>query len=231
MSSEPVVRDENSTEEDGEVEEEKNQVVDGKSPAFDIHSVEKHFRESLQHPDDDVLLIQFIDAYSELNRFIGCLGRIFHFVSKDINEKTTALTTLNKEDPEKFNTVGHILRSSGGHHKAKGVFEIICLHRALEFIMDFMQAVADAENHDNISHICRTSYDRTLAKHHNWVIRKAVHVASLTLPTRVDLIVSIHGKYPEQGESFVRSTISTVVEQGDTVHRRIYSIMKQHLKE
>ena len=36
--------------------------------------------------------------------------------------------------------------------------------RALEFIMDFMQAVADAENHDNISYICRTSYDRTLAK-------------------------------------------------------------------
>jgi len=35
---------------------------------------------------------------------------------------------------------------------------------------------------------CRDAYDRTLAKHHSFIVRKGAHVAMYTLPVREQLL-------------------------------------------
>ena len=51
-----------------------------------------------------------------------------------------------------------------------------------------MKNVKAAEMDAKLSGIGAQSYDRTIAKHHPWLIRKGVHLAVYTLPTRIQFM-------------------------------------------
>ncbi|EPB73645.1 glycolipid transfer protein [Ancylostoma ceylanicum] len=97
---------------------------------------------------------------------------------------------------------------------------------ALEFICAFISALAASTNYDSVSSICRKTYEETLARFHPWVIRKAVGLASYTLPSRGQLITSIQGNMPE--ESYVREVLSDVVSKIQVVHSRVDAIFTQY---
>ncbi|RCN27009.1 glycolipid transfer protein [Ancylostoma caninum] len=97
---------------------------------------------------------------------------------------------------------------------------------ALEFICAFISALATSTNEDSVSSICRKTYEDTLARFHPWVIRKAVGLASYTLPSRGQLITSIQGNMPE--ESYVREVLSDVVAKIQVVHSRVDAIFTQY---
>uniref|UniRef100_T1H6I4 Glycolipid transfer protein domain-containing protein n=1 Tax=Megaselia scalaris TaxID=36166 RepID=T1H6I4_MEGSC len=65
---------------------------------------------------------------------------------------------------------------------------LLRLHRGLEFIYEFLQKLAELEDHDKTSTCCKASYNNTLAKYHPWVVRKAANVAMYALPTQGDLL-------------------------------------------
>lgn len=44
--------------------------------------------------------------------------------------------------------------------------------------------MGDLSDSDKTSSCCQDAYNKTLAKHHPWVIRKAAVVAMYTMPTR-----------------------------------------------
>ncbi|KAL6731344.1 hypothetical protein Aduo_002218 [Ancylostoma duodenale] len=180
-----------------------------KTEKFRIEIVQKCFGASSEQHGDDVDLGYFIEAYEELNKFIGLLGKIFHFVQVDVREKTTKLRQLRQKIPEFYKSVKEMVVYEHGKKDYPGSKALLALHRALEFICAFISALATSTNEDSVSSICRKTYEDTLARFHPWVIRKAVGLASYTLPSRGQLITSIQGNMPE--ESYVREVLSDVV--------------------
>ncbi|KAJ8307794.1 hypothetical protein KUTeg_014654 [Tegillarca granosa] len=58
----------------------------------------------------------------------------------------------------------------------------------MEFTAQIMADIKESDEHGKMSSITSHAYDTTLAKHHPWLIRKAVHVAVYTLPKRQHLL-------------------------------------------
>ncbi|KAK6730329.1 hypothetical protein RB195_007036 [Necator americanus] len=197
-----------------------------KTEKFRIEIVQKCFGASSGHHDDDVDLAYFIEAYEELNKFIGLLGKIFHFVQADVREKTTKLQELRQEAPNPYRSVKEMVVYEHGKKDYPGSKALLALHRALEFICAFIRGLAQSTNEDSVSAICRRTYQDTLARFHPWVIRKAVGLASYTLPSRGELITSIHGDIPE--EHYVREVLSDVVAKIQIVHGRVDMIYTKY---
>lgn len=51
---------------------------------FCILKVVKHFEKCVQSDDDNVLMDEYLDGYTELNKFFALMGKVFGFVSKYI---------------------------------------------------------------------------------------------------------------------------------------------------
>lgn len=63
----------------------------------------------------------------------------------------------------------------------------------LDFIREFLQQLGDLSDIDKTACCCQDAYNKTLAKHHPWVIRKAAIVAMYTMPTREALFKKVNG--------------------------------------
>uniref|UniRef100_A0A1I7UNY9 GLTP domain-containing protein n=1 Tax=Caenorhabditis tropicalis TaxID=1561998 RepID=A0A1I7UNY9_9PELO len=193
-----------------------------------IENVEIERSEKNETPED-VELLTFVEVYEELCKFIKMLGKIFEFVEKDVREKIDLLRELHSADPEGYKTVETMIDSEKTvekKDKVSGVVAILHLNRALEFIIEFMDATVEATNDDSIPKICKECYDGTLAKHHPWIIRAAVKVAVYTLPSRDKMLEYIRGTSLD--ESHVKGHIDDVVNHGKVVHGRINTIYTVH---
>lgn len=62
----------------------------------------------------------------------------------------------------------------------------------LDFIREFLQQLGDLADIDKTAYCCQDAYNKTLAKHHPWVIRKAAVVAMYTMPTREVLFKKVN---------------------------------------
>lgn len=62
----------------------------------------------------------------------------------------------------------------------------------LDFIREFLQQLGDLSDVDKTACSCQDAYNKTLAKHHPWVIRKAAIVAMYTMPTREALFKKVN---------------------------------------
>lgn len=132
------------------------------------------------------------------------LGRLFSFVASDVGDKTHILSEHGSSAiGEKYKSVGAMLEYEKNeakildhdkphllsihhhnHHLANGSRTLLRLHRALQFVVEFIDGVRLAGNQDKMSHLARTAYDSTLAAHHPWLVRKGVHLAVHSLPYR-----------------------------------------------
>lgn len=54
----------------------------------------------------------------------------------------------------------------------------------VDFIREFLRQLGELSDSDKTSSCCQDAYNKTLAKHHPWVVRKAAVVAMYTMPTR-----------------------------------------------
>lgn len=119
------------------------------------------------------------------------MGTVFAFVNSDVVEKIGILKDFRNSDlREEYKTIQSMINYevknnlTNVKHKPSGSRTLLRLHRALDFITDFMKSIREADREVKLSGIGSQSYDRTLAKHHPWLIRKGVHLAVYTLPTR-----------------------------------------------
>ena len=51
-----------------------------------------------------------------------------------------------------------------------GTRNLLRLHRALQFISEFLKEVTKLDENDNTNSLAVLAYERTLMKHHSWVI-------------------------------------------------------------
>ena len=67
---------------------------------------------------------------------------------------------------------------------------LLRLHRAMEFILAFVKAIAASGPDDKPSSLCSKAYASTLSHHHAWLVRKAVGVAFMAFPNRSSLLTT-----------------------------------------
>lgn len=53
-----------------------------------------------------------------------------------------------------------------------------------DFIREFLRQLGELSDGDKTSSCCQDAYNKTLAKHHAWIIRKGAVVAMYAMPTR-----------------------------------------------
>lgn len=146
------------------------------------------FKKFSSQDDNDCHLFHF--------RLFNLLGTVFTFVTSDVHEKVGILRAYRQsKEAKQYETVSDMIiyevENKLTDKKTKplsGSRTLLRLHRALEFVIDFMTAVTKMEISKKLTGIASESYQRTLAKHHPWVIRKAVGVAMYTLPTGEQLL-------------------------------------------
>ncbi|KAK3105317.1 hypothetical protein FSP39_022389 [Pinctada imbricata] len=162
---------------------------------FDLEVVKTEFKKCRVH-DDRLLLDNYLNAFTELNRFFRLSGRIFGFVAKDLEDKIHILQSHRKSDKgERYESIqgmvnyeksNQLLQVKG--HLPSGSRTLLRLHRASEFILTFMARMSESDDHDKSSHIAAEVYSQTLAKHHPWLVQKMAGVAMYILPSRKQLL-------------------------------------------
>ncbi|XP_077259990.1 ceramide-1-phosphate transfer protein [Temnothorax americanus] len=166
---------------------------------FDLRTVHDHFDQALVE-NDDVDLKAYLEAYNELYKFFQLMGSVFSFVSSDLKQKIDVLTDLINKNTQNYTTIKSMIeyeRENKLLEKAdfvNGSRTLLRLHRGLDFIREFLQQLNDLTDIDKTVCCCQDAYNKTLAKHHSWVIRKAAIVAMYTMPTREALFKKVCGE-------------------------------------
>ncbi|KAL1285912.1 Ceramide-1-phosphate transfer protein [Trichinella pseudospiralis] len=173
---------------------------DGESSPFSIDRLTALFRQC-REMEEGIHLSTYLLAYEELNKFFAILGSIFSFVTSDICSKMKILCDcVHSENAVHYYSVKTML----DYEKGVGMLEdanncvnngsrtLLRLHRALLFVVRFIESVRQSTS-DNIITLAKAAYDCTLANYHSWIIRRAVHLALYTLPTRRELLRHILG--------------------------------------
>jgi len=201
---------------------------------FDIAVVKAAFDICVSSPPLD--LNQYLIAYKELSRFFRLLGSAFGFVAQDVDDKIAILEKHRLSDAsEHYATIGGMLdfeTSSGiadsGHTPAGGKLPsgsrtLLRLHRALEFVVIFLDKLKDAPEDSGTSGIARESYDATLSKFHPWLVRKGANVAMYMLPTRKTLVNSMCKTTLEEATAAVKD----VIDNGKTIYEKTQSLYSE----
>ncbi|EFN78483.1 ceramide-1-phosphate transfer protein [Harpegnathos saltator] len=190
---------------------------------FDLRTVHDHFDQALME-NDDIDLKAYLDAYNELYKFFQLMGSVFSFVSSDLKQKIDILAELRNKDNQNYTTVKTMIeyeRENKLLEKAdfvNGARTLLRLHRGLDFIREFLRQLGDLTDVDKTSSCCQDAYNKTLAKHHPWVIRKAAIVAMYTMPTREMLLKKVCGENVQRNVDILPKMLEVTADVFDRTH-------------
>ena len=132
------------------------------------------------------------------HRFFHLLGAVFTFVAKDVESKINILKDYSKckEIGVHYRTVQKMIEYEKTNNllemdiskRPSGTRTLLRLHRALEFVSQFMLEVSRLEDDKGTADVARECYKKTLAKYHPWYIKKSASIAMYTLPYRYQLV-------------------------------------------
>lgn len=204
--------------------------------SFDIDYVCNAFVRSI-YDKQEVNILYYLGAFTELAKFFNMFGTLFTFVTKDVQAKISILQAYAKDQQHgpyyssiqamiEFEKMNNLLCD---HKRPSGARTLLRLHRALEFISTFLHEVTKLDDDHSTSTAARQAYNRTLAKYHQWYIRQSVHVAILALPYRRNLIDRVYGgKLPSGGNVEVNQNLSHMATIADQVFGITQKVYEEH---
>lgn len=121
------------------------------------------------------LLLSSLPLCSFAFSFFDNLGKIFSFVASDVDSKLVILENY-RQDKEvgkyycDLHTMVDYERKENLFKTTKnGTRNLLRLHRALQFISEFLNEVTKLDEHENTNSLAILAYERTLMKYHSWV--------------------------------------------------------------
>ncbi|CAL8089649.1 unnamed protein product [Calicophoron daubneyi] len=203
---------------------------------FDIKSISKAF--SASRGNNDILLREYCDAYTEIAKFLTFFGKAFYFVNRDVEEKITILREHTKSDPNSYKSVKSMIKyessvqGTAASARADGCRTLLRLHRALLFVIDLMYSVCAAPIETTMQTIVKQTYKNDLSEYHPWVIRQAVKAAVYALPKREQMVDHIVSCQPASSCLKTREDCKTAM-LGETLPdmRLVYEDVQKMLKE
>ena len=155
---------------------------------------------------------------------------IFSFVESDVKDKREILKKLHSDDSENYMTVKAMVGFeivAEERPKNNGSRTLLRLHRALEFIILFVQDIHKSTPESNISELFRTSYGKSLAQYHGWFIRKTVGLASHAVPNREFLLKVIFSNGEDPSPEDVDRIANKFVDVLQNVYKRVQGIYEE----
>ncbi|XP_074107414.1 ceramide-1-phosphate transfer protein [Cotesia typhae] len=198
---------------------------------FDLRTVHDNFDRALIE-DDDVDIKAYLEAYNELYKFFQLMGSVFSFVSSDLKQKIDVLNDLvNKNDNYQsiksmidYEKENKLLEKSD---YTNGARTLLRLHRGLDFIREFLRQLEELKESDKTSNCCQDAYQKTLSKHHPWVIRKAAVVAMYTMPTREVLFKKVCGENVQRNVDILPKMLEVTADVFNRTHN-LYELHNLH---
>jgi len=216
--------------------EDKTETKDPNQPTdFSLDNLKLQFEECLKD-DNTISLEKYILGYEELFKFLNLLGTVFGWVASDIDAKMEILRGLkNGEQSEKYQSVQSMIQYEVDNnlikHKAKdsstGTRNLLRLHRALEYIVAFLEGIPALDDKDKCCSLSQEAYKKTLMKFHPWVVQKAALLAMHMLPTREGLIAIICE--PTDEEAIKKS--AETLEKAVLAMKKVYDVTQEVYKE
>lgn len=134
---------------------------------------------------------------------------MFGFISKDaVNKINILVNYLDGENGSQYVTVQSMVkyeldnelvdRTETGNHPESGCRTHLRLHRALRWLELFLESLRTSSEDSNTSVMCAEAYNKSLAQHHAWGVRKALGVAFCVLPGRPAFFEVMNVGPPEQ---------------------------------
>ena len=180
-----------------DINDPNNKISTNSSNGFDVQRVYETFFATLREPTNPKSPIgtqDYIDGYRELlkqvihlneyrifvcflfDRFFDQLGYVFKFVKDDVVDKLRILQSFvdkDKKDSPHFDTIQKAIDYETQHHLIKTNSEnfartLLRLHRALLFIVQFLDALNDRALSESTSTIAASCYDATLYHHRKY---------------------------------------------------------------
>ena len=154
-------------------------------------------------PEDGTILIdEYARGYDELCSFFDILGSMFGFITSDIREKIDILRHHRSGNSgAKYETVQSMMEyeiendlTAAKTKPLSGSRTLLRLHRALAFVMLFLENLSKSSDQDSSANIASDAYNNTLAEFHPWTVRKLANLAMYTLPNVGDMVVKAGGK-------------------------------------
>ncbi|XP_035698013.1 ceramide-1-phosphate transfer protein-like isoform X2 [Branchiostoma floridae] len=137
----------------------------------------------------------YANSQSELMKLLEMLGTVFSFVTSDAKSKIEILEAYRASEQGKhYATIESMLqyeKDTGivlDNKKPSGARTLLRLHRALKFIMEFLNRMGKSTSDAKVSTLAYECYHETLANYHVWIVRKAAGMAFYTLPTRKNFL-------------------------------------------
>ena len=177
-----------------------------------------------------------VSGYDELFKFLNLLGTVFGWVASDVDAKLAIIRGHRSgEQADKYESVqsmlAHEIETNMIKPKAKdsttGTRNLLRLHRALEYIISFLEGVPSLENQDKCCGMSQEAYKKTLMKFHPWVVQKAAMMAMHMLPTKEGLIQKICDAPDEDKIKEVAKTLEEAVQ----AMQKVYEITQELYKE
>lgn len=178
----------------------------------------------------------FFKGYDELYKFLNLLGTVFGWVATDVYAKMEVLRNHRKGDNgSKYESLRGMMDFEIDNnmikHKAKdsttGTRNLLRLHRALEYIVAFLEGVPGLESNDKCCPLSQEAYKGTLMKFHPWVVQKAALMAMHMLPTKEGLIQKIVDQEDQEAVDKAAETLKEAV----TAMQKVYELTQDLYQE
>lgn len=212
----------------GDATHESNMASD-----FDLERLLKSFEDCVDS-EGKIVLAHYIVGYEELYKFLNLLGTVFGWVSTDVDNKLDVIREhRGSEAKDNYQDVKAMIKYEVDNKLIKpkardsrtGARNLLRLHRALEYIIAFLEQVPEMELTDKCCPASQSAYKTTLQKHHPWVVQKAALLAMNLLPTKAGLIEKICGsdeekiKRAEQALPSAVKAMKSVYDQTEAVYK------------
>jgi len=148
---------------------------------FNVQRVYNAFVAALKEPENSQSPIntqEYINGYRELMKFFDQLGYVFKFVKDDVVDKLGILQSFidkDKKGERNFDTIQKGIEYETEHNLIKSnpanfTRTLLRLHRALLFIIQFLQGLNDRQASESTVTIATNSYDATLYHYHGFFL-------------------------------------------------------------
>jgi hypothetical protein len=136
---------------------------------------------------------QFLVAMQTFLPFFDRMGSMFKIVKSDIGGNVDKLSagTAALAANVSFSAVIDADIAAGKNAKSGGsnAESLLWLKRAMEFIILLLSKVSETK--DEVKKCAQDSYEVSLGKHHNFIVRKTTSAMMGTAPNRADLIANL----------------------------------------
>jgi len=187
--------------------------------------------------DEEITVQEYITGYKEVYKFLCLMGTVFGWVGSDVYNKVVQLEKyLASDKKEHYRTVKSMIAYEVENNLIKtkkkddpsGSRTLLRLHRALEYVYEFLSCLEDLEDDTYLGQVSKDAYEKSLQKYHPWIVQKAAKLGMGMLPSKKGLIQKIVPDDDQAKLEKARKDFPKAVEEMRKTYAKTQVFYKEH---